>query len=161
MKRRKRKNRTDPERDRASTRRDLALASFEGTADGNGDMGRKNAEKPWRARAALIEASVEPRPTGLTDNLADLPPELLKELSIGQLDTLEQQIVAVFEGEGGGANLDQVLIGLYRKFRVVQTRRFVQNKIWRMVRKGRLAKTKGERGVFTLVAAKARKKRAG
>jgi hypothetical protein len=154
MKRRKRKNRSGEEER-------YRLTSSERNEGETGEMGRKQAEKPWRAHAALIESSIEPRPTGLTDNLADLPPELLKELSIGQLDTLEQQIVAVFEAEGGSANLDQVLIGLYRKFRVVQTRRFVQNKIWRMVRKGRLAKTKGERGLFTLVAAKTRKKRAG
>ncbi len=85
-----------------------------------------------------------------TDDLSGLPDELLKELSVSQADALDHQITEVFQALGGSADLDQILIGLYRKFQVVQKRRFLQNKLWRMVRKGQMRKPKGERGHFHL-----------
>jgi hypothetical protein len=92
-------------------------------------------------------------------DLSGLPDELLSQLSISQVDVLERQILDVFQTLGGSAGLDQVLIGLYRKFQVVQKRRFLQNKLWRMVRKGQMQKPKGARGQFRLEEAKRRKGR--
>ena len=92
------------------------------------------------------------------NDLSGLPDELLSQLSVSQVDILERQILAVFETLGGSADLDQVLIGLYRKFQVVQKRRFLQNKLWRMVRKGQIQKSKGARGQFRLENAKPRRK---
>src|ERR1043166_718333 len=118
----------------------------------------------WRERATELEAFLKNRP-GVAmpvdaGDLADLPPELLSELSGSHADArgtvpappperlrewsgshadpLEAQIMAVLRDGGGPADLDQLLIGLYRKFETVQKRRFLQNKLWRMVRKGRL-----------------------
>lgn len=91
-------------------------------------------------------------------DLSDLPAELLSELSVAQIDVLERQILSVLEALGGSADLDQILIGLYRKHQIVQKRRFLQNKLWRMVRKGRVQKPKGARGLFRLEASKARRK---
>jgi len=78
---------------------------------------------------------------------------LLRELSVGHADPLDAQIVEVLSGYGGSANLDQILIGLFRKFQVIQKRRFLQNKVWRMIRKDRLHKAPGMRGVFCLAQA--------
>ncbi len=93
-----------------------------------------------------------------TRDLSGLPDELLRELSVSQADVLERQVLEVMQALGGSADLDQVLIGLYRKFQVVQKRRFLQNKLWRMVRKGQMQKPKGERGQFRLENAKHRRK---
>ena len=65
-------------------------------------------------------------------NIFDLPPELLEELSIVKSDELEDQLVTVINAYGGTASLDQILVGLYRKFGVAQKRRFIQNKLYRM-----------------------------
>jgi hypothetical protein len=100
--------------------------------------------------APLVPAAIDP-----TD-LSDLPPDLLSELSVARADPLEAQIVSVLQACGGSADLDQILIGLYRKFQTVQKRRPLQNKLWRMVRKGDLRKAKAERGIFSLQASNGR-----
>jgi len=117
----------------------------------------------WRKHAAALEAYVRRQsgePAGpiidLTDT-SDLPPELLKELSNVQADELETQIFAVLGTCGGSADLDQLLIGLFRKYGTVHKRRFLQNKLWRMVRKGDLDKA-DQRGLFRLTAPKPRKR---
>ena len=99
-------------------------------------------------------------PAPAAGNLADLPDELLRELRLGSKTSLDAQIMDVFHAQGGTATLDEVLIGLYRMFAVVQKRRFVQNAIWRMIRKGHLAAQKGKRGLFTLAAAPQGRKKA-
>ena len=65
-------------------------------------------------------------------NIHDLPKELLEELSVAKTDELEDQIVTVINAYGGTATLDQILVGLYRKFGTMQKRRFIQNKLYRM-----------------------------
>jgi hypothetical protein len=99
-----------------------------------------------------------PDPADISD-LSDLPPELLSELSIAQVDVLERQVLTVLQELGGAADLDRILIALYRRFQVVQKRRFLQNKLWRMVRKGQVLKPEGARGVFRLEPRKPRRRR--
>lgn len=108
----------------------------------------------WHEHAAALEAFIGQKADAKSQTLdtSDLPPELLKELSAGHADKLEGQIVEVMKAQGGSADLDQLLIGLYRKSHVVQKRRFLQNKLWRMVRKGVLRKNREDRGTFFLVA---------
>jgi hypothetical protein len=113
---------------------------------------RKSGQK-----ALTLVVNSDASDVDVTD-LSGLPDELLKELSVSQADVLERQIVDVFQTLGGSADLDQVLIGLYRKFQVVQKRRFLQNKLWRMVRKGEMQKPKGARGQFRLENSKHRRK---
>jgi hypothetical protein len=86
-----------------------------------------------------------------------LPPALLKELSPRKRDQLEQQIVAVLAASNGSADLDQILIGLYRGYGVIAKRRVIQNKLWRLVRTGRIRKAKNTRNVFALNAPKERR----
>jgi hypothetical protein len=119
----------------------------------------------WIEHAVALEALLDsggqgslPARTRAAES--DLPPALLKELSPRKRDTLEQQIVAVLAAGGGSADLDQVLIGLYRGFGVIAKRRMIQNKLWRLVRTGRIAKAKDMRNVFSLEAAKPRERRA-
>lgn len=106
-------------------------------------------------------------PEALAD-VADLPPELLKELNIPS-DQLETQVIAVLRMNREPVDLDQLLIGLYRRFGVIQKRRFLQNKLWRMVKKQQIYKMKNRKGLYSLEPVKgqganpqrAKKKRSG
>ena len=119
----------------------------------------------WLEHASALEALLgtgekAPAPARSRATDSDLPPALLKELSPRKRDALEQQIVAVLAAGGGSADLDQVLIGLYRGFGVIAKRRVIQNKLWRLVRTGRIAKAKDTRNVFSLEAPEPRGRRA-
>jgi hypothetical protein len=91
------------------------------------------------------------------DDVADLPPELVRELNIPS-DKLESEIIAVLGFAATPVDLDQILIGLYRRFGVVQKRRFLQNKLWRMVSKEQIYKGKNRKGLYALEPIKARAK---
>ena len=79
-------------------------------------------------------------------NVHDLPPELLEELSVAKADELEDQLVTVIRAYGDEASLDQILVGLWRKFKVSQKRRFLQNKLYRM---DTVWSVSGCKGVYT------------
>lgn len=119
----------------------------------------------WIAHAESLEALLGTggkgsMPARMRAEEANLPPALLKELSPAKRDALEQQIVTVLAACNGSADLDQVLIGLYRGFGVIAKRRVIQNKLWRLVRTGRICKAKDTRNVFSLEAANPRERRA-
>jgi hypothetical protein len=118
----------------------------------------------WLDQAAalqtLLESGLQPAPPAaralVPRDAAEkekLPPALLKELSPRARDQLEQQILSVLAACDGSADLDEVLIGLYRGFGIVAKRRVIQNKLWRLVRTGRISKAKNTRNVFSLDAA--------
>jgi hypothetical protein len=140
-----------------------AIAVSVAPRDETGALAKRRGRR-WREHAAALEEFVRnehPSATTAvieTDDLTGLPPELLKELSIGKDDPLDAQIIAVFQSLGGTADLDQLLIGLYRKFQVIQKRRFLQNKLWRMVRKGEIEKAGSARGRFTLIVKSERRR---
>lgn len=109
----------------------------------------------WVEHAGALDTAMRNRASALAkpvapDDLSDLPPELLEQLHVRRVDPLESQIVAVLRNQGGTADLDQILIGLYRQFQNVQKRRVLQNKIWRLVRKGRIVTAKNKRNHFSL-----------
>ena len=82
-----------------------------------------------------LEDLTHPIPIFDGDDLSDLPPELRSELSVTKTDELEEQIVTIVNAAGGQADIDTILIYLYRRFEVIQTRRYLQNKLWRMAQK--------------------------
>ena len=94
---------------------------------------------------ASLEAMTSALPPDL-GKLDDLPEALLTELSVTKTDTLEDQLVTAINAHGGTASLDQILVGLYRKFSVIQKRRFVQNKLYRMTM---VWSVPGKKGVYT------------
>lgn len=108
--------------------------------------------------ATALDAAADEivRLTGLTSalphdigNIHDLPQSLLNELSVVKTDEIENQVVTVINANGGAADIDRVLIGLYRKFSVEQKRRFIQNKLWRMKDNGILWTVPGKKGVYS------------
>jgi predicted nucleic acid-binding Zn-ribbon protein len=124
-----------------------ALRTFERAASAN-PAHASMAERLKKAVADLNEQKRlnTPIPRELGD-LSDLPEELIRELSVKRTDELEDQILTVMRACDGGkeVNLDQVLVGLYRKYTVVQTRRFLQNKLYRMYKKGLAFPVSGRR----------------
>jgi hypothetical protein len=95
-----------------------------------------------------LVAKTRPLPQNLGD-LSDIPPELLSELSGIKTDDLEDKVVTVINSYGGTADLDQVLVALYRKFKLIHTRRFIQNKLWRMSQKGYIYPVPKKKGVYS------------
>jgi len=90
----------------------------------------------------------KPIPASYGD-LSDLPAELVKELTGIKVDDLEQQIFTIIKSGGDEVDLDAVLIELFRRFQVVQTRKFLQNKLWRMAQKEIIFSVPGRKGIYT------------
>jgi hypothetical protein len=95
-----------------------------------------------------LRKKIAPLPTRLGD-LSDIPPELRAELAGVEVDELEGNLVTIINSYGGTADLNQVLVGLFRKFNIVQTRRFVQQKLWRMTTDGLIWGVPKRKGVYT------------
>ncbi|MBL4746237.1 MAG: hypothetical protein JKY08_07690 [Flavobacteriaceae bacterium] len=79
-----------------------------------------------------------------TDDLTDLPPELIKELRlVGEVDT---KLLSLFNEAGGTLNLSTLLVGYYRKYKESKTRQYMMTTCYRLVKKGLLSPTdrKGE-----------------
>jgi hypothetical protein len=89
------------------------------------------------------------------EDVSDLPAELVRELNLPS-DQLESEIIAVLRFAAEPVDLDQILIGLYRRFGVIQKRRFLQNKLWRMVSKEQIHKGKNRKGLYSLEPVKIR-----
>jgi hypothetical protein len=117
----------------------------------------------YEKRISFLRATVEelenfrritkPIPATYGD-LSDLPPELMKELSGVKVDELEQQIYTIIKSGGADADLDAVLIELFRRFKVVQTRKFLQNKLWRMAQKELIFSVPSRKGVYSAIRPK-------
>ena len=85
-------------------------------------------------------------------DVSDLPEALRKQLIISQLDDLEQKIVETISRRYQGvANVDEILVGLYRDFGyLAEDRKFVANKLYRMTKSENLVSVKGKKGVYEL-----------
>lgn len=90
----------------------------------------------------------KPIPASYGD-LSDLPPELLKELTGIKVDELEQQLYNIVKSGGNEVDLDVILIELFRRHNIIQTRKFLQNKLWRMAQKGAIRSISGRKGVYS------------
>lgn len=93
---------------------------------------------------------LRPIPSSYGD-LSDLPEAVLSQLNLSKVDELEQQmrdIIAAANGEEIG--LDSIIIELYRRHKVVQERRFIMNKLYRMANKGIINSVEGKKGVYYL-----------
>lgn len=124
-------------------------------AQGKGDM--VSVTRHTRTATALeetiaelerLERITQPIPASYGD-LSDLPPELLKELSGIRADDREQQLYTIIKSGEDEVELDAILIELWRRFKVAETRKFLQNKLWRMAQKGLIWTVPGKKGVYT------------
>lgn len=119
--------------------------------------GDDRAVKMYEERAGWFNALIDevehfrritkPIPASYGD-LSDLPPELVKELTGIKVDDLEQQLFTIIRSDDE-VELDAILIELFRRFEIVQTRKFLQNKLWRMAQKEIIYSVPGRKGVYT------------
>lgn len=82
-------------------------------------------------------------------NLDELPEELRSQLQVGKLGELEREIVAVIRDVYQGvANVDEILVGLYRRSGVVHERQPLANRLYRMGQAGHLISVPRKKGVY-------------
>jgi hypothetical protein len=108
---------------------------------------REAAEELRGLRALHGAVSGAPLDDG---ELADLPPALIAELSGPKTDALEDQILAIVRAADGGVELNRLLVELYRRHGQVHTRKALNNKCYRMARKGLIQQVADQRGVYIL-----------
>jgi hypothetical protein len=97
------------------------------------------------------ESSVAPTPesTGDDEDLSDLPPELLAQLSGRAKKGSSDPLVQIINDRGGTAALDEILIDLYRRTKEIGVRNVISNKLYRLTKQGFVRAIEGKRGVYT------------
>ena len=87
--------------------------------------------------------------------LDELPEALRKQLQIAKVGSQEKMIIRVFdEAFGGVANVDEVLVGIYRATGEILQRQFLANKLYRMSQAKLLESVPKKKGVYRTKAAK-------
>lgn len=101
----------------------------------------------------LEEARQSLQPIPVSDemgDLSDLPPSLVRELALARTDHLEDRIHQIIRAAGGSADIDVILVMLWRRYRDEQKRKFIQNKLYRMGQKGLVFSLPGRKGVYSI-----------
>lgn len=82
-------------------------------------------------------------------NLDELPEALRRELQIGKIGPFEQLLIEIIRNEYDGvANVDEVLVGIYRAQREIYPRAYIANKLYRMGQAGQLISVPKKKGVY-------------
>lgn len=83
---------------------------------------------------------------------SDLPDVLKQILKSAGLDELEEKIVSTMRGRYDGvANIDEIIVGLYRDFGYVsEDRKILASKLYRMTKSGHVESVPKRKGVFRL-----------
>ncbi|MBV2186519.1 MAG: hypothetical protein KUL88_18510 [Rhizobium sp.] len=84
------------------------------------------------------------------DEIADLPEELVAELSISDADRTEFVVLQAIEDVGGIASLDRILVEYYKLTGEVMKRAQMNNRIYRMIQKGMLHAVPGKKGIYSI-----------
>ena len=94
---------------------------------------------------------LSPQRLALTwEEVHDLPPELMQELSVSEGDKLEFDILQVLDDLGGVASLDRFLVALYRRTGEIYQRTWLNNKLYRMMQKEMIYSVPGKKGVYSV-----------
>lgn len=85
-------------------------------------------------------------------DLSDLPEALRKQIVSTKLDDLEEKIVKTLRDRFAGvANLDELMVGLYRDHQyITEGRRKLANKLYRMQQAGLVESVPKRKGVYKL-----------
>lgn len=85
-------------------------------------------------------------------DLDDLPESLRSQLQLAKVADLDQAIVNIIRDDlEGVANLDEILVALYRKRGEILDRHFLSNKLYRMNKSGLIRSVAGKKGVYETV----------
>lgn len=90
---------------------------------------------------------VSPLPASIGD-VSQYPEKLRLQLSKGKIDGMDEKIIAIINAYKGEADLDQILVGLYVRFDILQRRRYLQNKLYRLTRLNVVAAVPGRTGTY-------------
>jgi hypothetical protein len=83
-------------------------------------------------------------------SVSDLPEEIRAQIKSLKAATTEDKIIDVIaDVYEGVASIDEILVGVYRKYKIVQKRHLLANKMYRMAKAGMLYAVKGKKGVYT------------
>lgn len=84
-------------------------------------------------------------------NLEDLPPEIRDQLKTANTDELENQILEVMKEDfEETASVDEILVGLYRRFERIEDREQLSRKLYRMTRKELIRALPKRRGIYAI-----------
>lgn len=85
-------------------------------------------------------------------DMSDLPEEIRKQIVLNKLDDLEEKIVSTMRNRYEGiANIDEIIVGLYRDYKfVTKDRRNLGSKLYRMQRAGLLHSVPKRKGVYKI-----------
>lgn len=84
-------------------------------------------------------------------DLQDLPAELKAELQLSKLDALEEQMLSVLKNRYDGvANIDEILVGLFRDHQVLQKRTLVAARLYRMGKNKLIYPVPKKKGVYSI-----------
>jgi hypothetical protein len=82
-------------------------------------------------------------------NLEDLPETLRAQLQVGKIGEVEREVLSVIRDMFDGvANVDEIMVGLYRKTGVVYDRQPLANRLYRMGQAGHLMSVPRKKGVY-------------
>jgi len=82
-------------------------------------------------------------------DLSDLPDELKSQLQATKVGELDASIMDVLETQLDGAgNVDEILVGLYRKTGEIHKRQYISNKLYRMAQTGMIVSVPKKKGVY-------------
>lgn len=83
-------------------------------------------------------------------DLSDLPEALRKQIASVKLDDLEEKIIkTIRERFGGIANVDEIIVGLYRDHEyITEDRRQLANKLYRMQKAGLIESVPKRKGIY-------------
>lgn len=83
-------------------------------------------------------------------DLSDLPEALRKQIASIKLDDLEEKIIKTIRVRFGGiANVDEIIVGLYRDHEyITEDRRQLANKLYRMQKAGLVESVPKRKGIY-------------
>lgn len=129
-------------------------SAVDAEAQGRPALSERHINKAKALKAIIDEVetlrmATRPVPLFNGQDISDLPEELLQELNITKTDKIEEQLFAVINAAQGQADIDTILIGLFRNFDVKLTRKYAQNRLWRMVQKDMLFSVPDKKGWYS------------
>lgn len=73
-----------------------------------------------------------PPPYWNTDDLSDIPADLIAELGLGKSNPLERNLLSIIEDAGEALSVNAIVLGYWRKFKERLPREKVARKLYRM-----------------------------
>lgn len=111
------------------------------------DVDKKLDEAPQIIASSALQSQLALTP----EDVQDLPPELLAELSISTADRVEFDIITLINEAGGVLTLDRLLIGLFKKTKEIHKRATLTSRLYRMGQKGLISNVPNKKGYYSTV----------